>query len=288
MRFLLALLILTLLISCQKDSLEGVPFYCKITSPKLVWGNDTLEGFIPDGWVFHGGQLHGAFSLPKTIPLLDYDKKAIEIGGGIWENNDPAYRKLYPFWRFHFHPIARTPAPLDTLTINPVFSYFSDTVYRAPFLENFETPDIKFTRFRTRNDSAVLRRVTSPFLGGRTTQCGYAAFDSTARVLEITSQDFFNIPLNNAQSAWLEIMFRGDIKFAISLVRKEGGLTIIAPVILPMFASFNKEQWQMAYFHLLPLIQNLGEGPYKLYIIAQSDGMNRELFIDNVRVLHFR
>jgi hypothetical protein len=287
MRFVLVLLILTSLNSCQKDDLEGIPFYCKIKSPKLIWGADTLEGFVPDGWVFHGGQLNGVFSLPKTIPLLVYDKKAIEIGGGIWENNDPAHRKLYPFWRFHFHSIAQTPVPLDTLTIEPVFSYFPDTVYRVPFLENFENPDIKFTRFRTRNDSVVLRRVRSPFLGG-TTQCGYAAFDAQARVLEITSQDFFNIPLNSAQSAWLEVMFRGDIKFAVSLMRREGSLTTIAPAILPVFASFNKERWQMAYFYLLPLIQNLGEGPYKLYILAQSDGLNRELFIDNFRVLHFR
>ncbi|MCS6905331.1 MAG: hypothetical protein RML72_06260 [Bacteroidia bacterium] len=284
---ILAFWIVTVATSCQKDTFSQVPFYCKIESPLLIWEGDTLQGFIPDGWVFQGATLVGAFSLPKVIPLLDYSPKPIMIGGGIWENNDPAYRKIYPFWQFYLHSISSPPKPLDTLHVQPIFYYFADTAYRIPFHENFEAPDLKLIQFRTRNDSVILRRVIS-FFNNTTTRCGYAAFDSTARVLEITSQDFFDIPLNNAQSAWLEIMFRGNIKFGISLLRREGGMSIIAPLILPTYTSFQKEKWQMAYFYLFPLIQNLGKGPYKLYILAQADGNFRELFIDNVRVLHFR
>jgi hypothetical protein len=258
--------------------------YIQLEPPLLVDKGDTLAGMVPTVYLFQVPDLHGIFVPPSRLPFLHTDTRNQFIArAGIWENFNAETHTPYPFMRFD--TLESRVEVGQTTVFRPVFSYFPDTILTTVLEEDFEGLELKFRRYGLRSDTAKLERSTLDPLQGNA--CGIVQFTDSRRSFDVVTVSTFALPRTGAD-VWAEVKFRGNIKFALGLIQVNfNGETALAPQIL--VSGYNNDGWKAAYFNLrVPAALAPQGSTWRLRLYAESDGSARELFLDNVRILHFK
>lgn len=279
-------LLLLLLAGCDLiNPEEKQPAYLYLEKPLLVDGGDTLENMIPDVWVFQGNDYYGTFVAPARLPLLDVENNGqIVVRPGVWEHYNSDRHLFNPFIKFD--TLEQQLSTGSTVTYRPVFSYFPDTIITYAFEEKFEDVVLRFQHYGLREDTAKLERSTANPLQGN--GCGVVQFDADHKSLDMISTTLMDLP-RGSEETYVEVKFRGDIKFAVGLVAEGFGITDGNVMLLLLNDGYTDDgQWRAAYF---PITAYLGSGypgaKFRLRLYALADGSNRTLYLDNVRVVHF-
>lgn len=100
-KYFIAFILLSLLVSCEKDDVQQIPSYLHIE--KIGFNSESGQGtdsvVITDAWIYCDQELIGAFELPATIPLLKKGSHTITVKPGIILNGIAATRAYNPFFK---------------------------------------------------------------------------------------------------------------------------------------------------------------------------------------------
>jgi hypothetical protein len=273
------------------DPSEEVPAYLKIERPRVILrSGDTTTVPIPDVWTFYDNDYIGTFEPPLTIPVPDTARgqDAFFFTPGVWVNGQTDTRERYLVMQSD--SFFTELQDRDTVTARPVFRYKTDSVVRERLPENFEDGRVSLSPVPDQNNDVELTiSQNDPYEGQH---CGKVQFtqDDTLFFMYTPTTD---LPREGVGDVWAEVTYRGDIKFGLGLyyLRSSPGsqpLPQLTDIQIPQPPS-RADQWQTVHFRLNPLIQEAPQGsPHRLYFLAESDGKRRELFLDHIKILHFR
>lgn len=264
---------------------EAVPCYLEILPPTLILDDALYPIGPPDVWAYQYPNFTGAFQPPVKVPVINLDDKTFLFRGGVWENSDITFRKLYPFWRFDTLKLEKLEEG-KTYTVRPEIRYYNDTVFIFPFKENFESAQVNFIPYNETDSIARLTRVSEGALKGG--GCGLVRFAKDTTRFEAVSAQPFNLP-QDGREIWLEISYKSNINFAASLVAVAGGSDpqIMLPIIPD--APYNPDEWSRAYINLTQMVNASTAGStFKFYLRALSDGNARFIYFDDIRLLYFK
>ncbi|RMG29462.1 MAG: hypothetical protein D6730_03900 [Bacteroidetes bacterium] len=275
-----------LLLGCACEFInpeESLPAYLHIADAQIQLDKQFYSKLgVKDVWLENGNAFVGVYQLPASIPLFVEEKSNIIIRGGVFLNGLSAQRRAYPFWQ----PLSLglETQPLDTFRLSPTFSYFPDSLLRFPFIESFEGASLKLVNNSPAGQAARLQLTRNTVFQGRAS--GHVRFDAQASSFEAVSGDFFALPQENGAEVYAEITYSNDIPFSAGL--KFASALETGERAEPIF--FNSGlQWQTIYLYLTPLIQTAPAGSaFGLFIRAEGEGKTGDLFLDNIRLIHFK
>jgi len=274
---------LLFLISCKNQS-AVVPMYFSVQQTKLVplFSNEPTNQTVQDVWVYQYPKYIGTFEKPTVFPIINSDEKKLIIQGGVWENNNPIKRVIYPFWKADTIPFEYQPSTVQEII--PVFEYLIDTVFVLPLNETFENQEIKFQLFNPYlQDTTSLLRTTEDVFQGL--YAGKVMFNDTNKVFEIASIEEFRLPREKTQT-WLEFCYKSTLNLRVGLIiRSYNNLKVEASDIL----TFRNGQWNTMYINLTPVIYRAQpDAKFQLYMYANGNGEEHTLFLDNIRIIHLK
>ena len=267
------------------DRAARIPAYLSIPEAILTDGIDTFRYTgVDDVWVFHDRDVQGVYPVGKVFPVVPGERDFFTFIGGVWDRGDVESRKQFPFWTLDTATLKLEPR--ETLRYVPTFRYVSPELLSSPFGEDFEGVGVRLQSLTSRPDSTLLYRTTQTSFTGAT--CGRADFDSTRRHLFLRSNGTFRLPVDDRQ-VWAEVAYKGTIKFGLGLLYDDRGTDLVVNAPFVTATPTDADRWQIAYFDLTGLARSVNNaGDLRLYLTATSDGMERTLFLDRVRVLYYR
>lgn len=271
---MLNLLLLAIICTgCATLKESDKPGYIRVESAKIFKNNTIHDGGVKDIWVFQPPDYQGTYQVPVSFPVLNRDKSVFLLRGGVWSNDNPTQKKMYPFWQFD--TLNKDLSASEEIIHNPVFKYYPSNQLIIPFEENFEGNQIKFLNIYSGKDTALIQRSDQKYDGSYS---GYVKFDSTHRNFSVVSGGpAFELP--QTQDIWAEVTYKGNVKFSIS-IRND---FINIPALPP-----SKDEWKTIYFDMTDQLKaSVGTNTFKLYLRTVTDGSDFELFIDNIRLIRF-
>lgn len=265
---------------------ESLPAYIRVSEAKIRIspGNNFVSRVgVKDVWVERGNEFLGIHQLPAVFPVFPNDRSDFFVWGGIFENGLSASRIRYPFWKpikFDLNLVE-----LDTLILSPTFEYFSDTLLEMPFVETFEGASSKFANNASGANPVRLNR--SNLMAFQGNRAGHARFIAgVSGDMEVVSGDFFSLPQGASNDAYAEITYKNNVPFTVGL--KFASSFEVGERSEGVFFNSNME-WNTVYIHLKPLAQTTPQpSAYGLFIRAKSNGEAGDIFLDNIRVIHFK
>lgn len=277
------LLLLNLNYGCKNHQAK-VPTYFSVKETRVIpfQSNNYKNQTVQDIWVFQYPKYIGTFEKPTIFPIINSDEKRLIIQGGVWENNSPISRVPYPFWKAD--TILFEYRLSEVQEIIPKFEYFIDTLLVLPLNETFENQEIKFQLFNNfLTDTTSLLRTTEDVFDG--IYAGKVVFNDTNRVFEITSFQEFSLPREKTQT-WLEFCYKSTLNLRVGLIVKSfNDLKVEASDML----TFRDGQWHTMYINLTPIIFRAQPGAkFQLFMFANGKGENHTLYLDNIRIIHFK
>ena len=124
MNRIIALLLLTSIISCKKEDINDIPSYMTIEEITL---DENSTHNITDAWVYIDDNLHGVYELPANFPILTQGKHKLRIKAGIKDNGIAGTRIPYPFYSSYIEEEHEF-NPETIMSITPIVSYLESTV----------------------------------------------------------------------------------------------------------------------------------------------------------------
>lgn len=264
---------------------EGIPAYVQLESVDLITANQqgSDDHKISEIWVFDGGKMLGAYEVPGFVPVLKEGDVALSLRAGIKNNGIANSRIMYPM----FKPIEMD-LPLkvlDTVTVALEYEYKDNVGF---ILEEFEDPGVKLGEVSTSQvDMRVLNHPDSVFEGDGT---GFVSIPSDFIYWQARWQDEMILPAG--EQMWLELNYKCNNNFAAGLYAVSGADEIKSLTIILNSTSDdnNVPQWNKIYVELTETAATyLTADHFKLYFECskQSDVNTAEIWLDNIKVVHF-
>ena len=275
---------------------EDLPAFIQVDDPVLIQPNgDTTRSGVPDVWVIQGEELAGVFEPPLVFPTTNLDDSVFFFIPGVWENTNTNEHRRYNFLEVDSAVWQLTAR--DTFHISPVYRYRNiDTTILFPFREDYEDIGIQIEAIpNQRNQLNFQRSEFNPHSGNSS---GVVNFTANDTLLRLRTDDPVDLPRQG--EVWAEVAHRGDIKFSFGLMYEVAGVggpqdrvAIFIPDndidgIIPE-PPVEPDTWRTHYFFLTPIINTAPPNtPIWLFIRSDSDGKERQLFLDDIRVVNFK
>jgi len=267
MKKIIYLLLILVIVSCQKEDTNAIPGYIKIDV--ITLDEENITSNITDAWVYVNDQLQGVYELPAEFPILESGTQTLRIKAGIKANGIASTRIPYPFYGSYFEDVTFTPN--QSQTINPTVNYLDSIQY---FLEDFEGNGMDL-------DTDSLNFSVESFEGNK---YGKITLDSIYLVAEITTDELTDLPQAGAP-IFLELDYKCNTQFLVgvyinypqSVVQKD--LLWINP----------KEDWNKIYLNLTSTIsEGINATSFKVFIgIKRNTELDKnELYFDNLKVVY--
>lgn len=263
---------------------DEIPCYIQFENARVLTPEgDTLDDAIPVVLALaEGDNRLGYFYTPAEVPSLErnttiFARAAVRI-------ND-SYETYAPYSPLLFDQIQIDLGPNEDTVFRPLYRYQTDTnIVRQPVFEDFESEDLAFEVIEEASTATLERSTESPYLGD---YCGVVRFDSTRRGIDLITRDSFPLPY---ATTWLEVRYKGNIRFGVRLQGESlvaQGSIVNTNRAVPQ-GPFDPGQWQTVYINVRQLTSELIENTdMRLIIEAVSDGQERVLYLDHIRLLHF-
>lgn len=288
--FLSMSMLAIMLTACQKTSDLDIPSYISIDSISVNVNTEqgTASNKIVDAWVYAGNDLEGAFELPASFPVLKAGATRLNIQPGIKLNGMAETRVPYPFY--------------DTISVNVTLNRQNEvqlghiaTKYKSTakfgWLEDFEDPYLSIDT--TSRSSIKISRVGEPslvssFPGEGNSYAGKISIPTDDDFFECISHESytFSQTLPEEKSyVFLELNYKSNCPLTV-------GLFIYGTELSqqPVLVVNSSEKWNKIYINFTPTISfNSDATKFRVYLSArkQEDGPAAEIFIDNIKLLHF-
>ena len=270
---------------CSKNKVD-VPAYLAIDSISLST-NYVYEGTashkITDAWVYVDNNLVGIVELPAKIPISKIGKHQLQIGSGIKVNGITATRAAYPFYKYYI-PDSTTFNREQTITINPVITYFNSTAFL--YLEDFEGSGINLVT--TANSQSTLLRSTSAGEVFEKTASGKSTIAASDSIVEIVSVNDFVLPVPTA-TAYLELNYKNQADLQILLqANYPSGAKLYSNDLVGLNPS---DTWKKVYVDVLNLSRstNFPAGAYSYNLVIRGVKRNNpaaaSIWIDNLKIV---
>ena len=124
MNRIIALVLITICISCEKEDINEIPSYMTIEEIIL---NDNSTHKITDAWVYIDDNLQGVYELPANFPILEEGIHKLRIKAGIKDNGIGGNRIPYPFYSSYIKEEHAFNSETTT-SITPTVSYLESTI----------------------------------------------------------------------------------------------------------------------------------------------------------------
>lgn len=267
---------------------EELPPFINLQDSRICLNDscsDVREHGLKAVWVFREGLPVplGIFGPASRFPLPDSEPKKLFFRAGVFENGISSMMKDYPFMQTLEMKPSGMPGKTDTLY--PLFKYFPDSVLKLPVNEGFENQDIQLEFFRAPidRDSTKLERVSIPGFAYSGNTCAQIILDAARQKLELSSIEEFDLPSQGA-NVWLEIAYRGSIPLQAGLVANRNGFVSI----LNQNTVIPKDEWTILYLNFTPLASANAGSKFKLWLGVDAKGESGNIYIDRLRLIHFK
>lgn len=263
---------------------EELPSFISVQEPKVCLDSlcqDKRTHGLKAVWVYSEGipVPLGIFGTNSRFPLPDESKREIYLRAGVYENGISNFVKEYPFLQIIRHQTSGIKGKTDTLTAD--FRYFQDSTLTFPIAETFEGQDLQLEPFIQATDSAQIERsMDNPYLGA---YCGKIKLDASRKSLQLQSTREFNLP-GNGSEVWLEIAFRGDVNLQAGLISNINGNV----KVLNQNTILKSSEWTVLYLNFTTLASTYSSGSFRLWLNVDGEGKGGSVFVDQIRLVHFR
>ena len=273
MKKIIALILVTSLISCKKEDINNVPSYMSINSVIL---DENSTHNITDAWVYIDDNLQGVYELPANFPILKDGIHKLRIKAGIKDNGISASRIPYSFYTSYIIE-EQDFNPEETRVITPIFRYIEDIVVDEDS-EDFENYNLD-----PDNISFSINNI-SPIDGNY----GIIKLTDSILLTEFTTDPIKNLPQAGAP-VYLELDYKCNIQFLIG-VYINPPVSSSLPVIPKDLLWINKkEEWNKIYVNLTSTISEaVGADSFTIFIQIERDFSKDEntVSIDNLRIIY--
>lgn len=263
---------------------EELPSFISVQEPRVCLDSlcqDKRTHGLKAVWVYSEGipVPLGIFGTYSRFPLPDESKRDIYLRAGVFENGISNFVKEYPFLQIIRHQTSGIKGKTDTLPAD--FRYFPDTVLTFPVAETFEGQDLQLEPFIQATDSAQIERsMENPYLGA---YCGKIRLDASRKSLQLQSTREFSLP-GSGSEVWLEITYRGDVNLQAGLVSNINGNV----KVLNQNTVLKTNEWTVLYLNFTTLASTYSSGTFRLWLNVDGEGNSGSVYIDQLRLIHFR
>lgn len=242
----------------------------------------TLKHDFKDIWFYLDDNLKGTFQVPAKFPIIHQGAGNIIMLPGFMMNGFSGQRPIYTV----IEPIRTSDVFVvdDTLVLNPVFRYDTNTV--APFLESFEFGSLSISK--TTYSTADFTLVNSPTLSFEGSGCGHMGLSTSDPNTygEAITMDSYVLP-KNGRPVYLEMHYKCNTPFIIRLRGiSTDGLNYDYDI-----GGLNSSdgKWKKFYYALTPELIKFTQGD-KFHVIFRMtrnlDIANQELYLDNLKLIY--
>jgi len=265
------LILILVLISCQKEDTDAIPTYIKIDPITL---EEDITSKITDVYVYINDQMQGVYELPAKFPVLAKGNTKVKIYAGIKNNGIAAERAAYPF--YHPYTINTELTINSTIVINPEIS----------IKENISGQFDDFDPSYSFNADSCFQTVSNGPYGNY----GLLTLDTSTLITEINYKDYplsFDDVPQQGSPTYLELDYKNNTQFLIGMYINspnsptlERGLVLINP----------KEEWNKIYIDLTQTVSEaINAESFSVFIRMQKDSHLDEstLAFDNIRIIHY-
>lgn len=279
---LLFLSITLLLLACDKEELKApIPGYLTIEDIKVNTTRE-VEGSasdnISDVIVFLNDQSLGFFDLPASIPIQQTGPVNLKIRGVIPVNGQSSKKVQYPFYTTY--ELDTIFVPEEEIVLAPEVEYFKTIDFTEPWSgEDFES-GINFI-YNPRSDTTFVRETNSSdvFEGNAS---GRGSLTAQQTLFEAWTPTFSNIP-RNGTAVYLELDYKATHTFVVGVYSNDQSFESAIVFFRP------QTEWTKVYVDLGNVFSTLSTASnYNIsFGYEKALGSTGDLFIDNVKILHY-
>lgn len=278
---ILFLLLLGLLVSCEKEQQAEIPSYLSVG--EIIVTDSTgkvISSDAEDAWIYIDDKLKGAFQLPTKLPVLEKGVHKVDIRAGVVENGIYDLKVKYPFYEVYSELVDFEDEKVHHL--DPVISYTEFTEINTSWAGADFEGGINFNP--TFNSDTFF--VQTP------NNTGNPVYGNYVGTFYLTSEDDFfeaytdpivNVPRNDPD-VWMEMDYISDATIVVGLYR--AGMTDQYPLVY--FKPQSK--WTKVYIKLAAGILTFpNSSEYQFFIGCKKNNQlsTSVTSIDNVKLLHY-
>jgi hypothetical protein len=291
--FLIFLGSLAILTSCVKNNPDAV--WLRVNEWSIVTsGPGSPEGVltenISDAWVYVDDKLIGVFEVPFKIPLLVSGERKVTLYPTIRNNGIAATKRIYPFMKSY--EVTTNLIQNDTITLNPVTSYYVETQFHIIDFETGANDGI----IESGNSVASLLQTNDPLVLDASinqTTFGRVTLNSSFPNW-IARTDFSPVTPFPQQGAevYLELDYHTTLDVLTGVASEKNGEVVENPNV-----QFNRQDpdsvtvtWKKIYIDMQTIVSGspIGSDFQVTFESLLPEGINDgEINIDNIKVVHF-
>jgi hypothetical protein len=264
------LILILVIISCQKEEIDAIPGYIKID--QITLSDTSITQNITDAWVYVNDQLQGIYELPAQFPVLENKIQTLRVRAGIKSNGIASSRIAYPFYSSYFEEVMFNPD--STIIITPIVNYLDSIQF---FLEDFEGIGLNLATTAI-SDTSILEISTEG------NNYGGGVLNDSLFTFEIETDELKDLPQAGAP-VFLELDYKSNTQFLV-------GVYINYPqsVIQKDLLWINpKEDWNKIYVNLTSTIsEGINASSFKVFIGMKRDFTldTNTIYFDNLKVVY--
>ncbi|MEC7645865.1 MAG: hypothetical protein VX689_00085 [Bacteroidota bacterium] len=272
MNRIIALVLITICISCEKEDINEIPSYMTIEEIIL---NDNSTHKITDAWVYIDDNLQGVYELPANFPILEEGIHKLRIKAGIKDNGIGGNRIPYPFYSSYIKEEQAFNSETTT-SITPTVSYLESTILD----DNSEDFDGNGLNLETDSITFSIEN-TNPLNGNY----GVITLSDSMWFSEVTTKEITNLPQEGAP-VYLELDYKSNTQFLIGVYINFPQSVVLQKDLIWINP---KENWNKIYINLTSTISEaIGVDFFKIFIAMQRDSTlnNNTVCLDNLRIVY--
>lgn len=285
MKKCLLFLLIGSLFAC-KDEPEQIPAYLLLQPYTVNAPGGNAWQKITDGWLYINGEFLGAYTLPATVPVLAEGETEIILFPGVKENGIVNTPNIYPYLTRYTKTVTLSGG--QTTEFKPVTDYDPDITYAFGIGRgDFDGGSFIGLENRDTDDSINVKITADGALAG---QCLLMQVDTAHPVMDIATEEMENIPTLGAPEVWLELHYRCDVPFFLTLLSGPG------EIYTPVFQFNPAAEWNKIYINLTGTISGTQQSVQRLFFRlslprSQETGTFSQpsgtVHLDNIRVVHY-
>ncbi len=278
---IIVLFSILMLVACKQKALE--PSYLQIDN-FVVFTDPLTQGTssqnLTEAIIYIDDQIAGVYHLPASIPIAISGTHHITVAPAVVENaiaSNPRYAYTY---LTAFDTTINLVANVGN-ALKPHVTYRSNVKFKL--IEDFENPLPLFGKTIYNTQDTLIR----DSLLMDNLEVGHCAlFDMVnGALMEYSTRNKYTLPSSSESATFIEINYKSELPLAIGLYIDEP-TTIIKTGVVTLNP---KDTWSKAYINITNdvSVKPLGT-KFSLFVSSlNASGVNKKVFIDNIKIIHF-
>jgi hypothetical protein len=275
-----------ILFSACTDKPEPVPVYVKLQPFAIQDPQGPNMHQVTEGWLYVNGDFLGVYPLPGEAPVLADGPTEIFVFPGIKENGVSTTPNIYDFFTRYETNINLT-SGVD-VTIQPSTQYKSQAIFAWPVDKTtFDGATPLVIENKDEDEGSGFELTTSGAFSGRSIKM---QVDSAHPKMDIVTEAV-TLPTTGGQQVWLEMHYKNDQTFLLSMLGGSGANEYRAPVG-PVAVN---NDWKKIYINLTEYVVEVGTDKQRLLfqVSLPRDNTGKytqktgTIYLDNIRLIHF-